>query len=256
MDEMNREGHTRPGIGAKLGRGVRTVVVAAFLVPVTLVGATWALLVAWVPPRGNAVVAIARIWARSVLKVAGVKVEVEGLDRVDPERGYVVMANHASYFDVLALLAVLPGQYRFVAKKTLFQIPLFGWALKAGGFIPVDRRDRSKAREIWAAAGDRLAHGASVFFYPEGTRSPDGRIHTFHRGAFLVAMHTGAPILPVGVTGAWQVMPRDRFSIQPGTIRVRFGEPVETGERSVREKKELIRDVRQEVARLSGAEMA
>ena len=260
MDEMTSsmtwERHTRPGLWAKLGRGVRTLVVAAFLVPMTLVCATWAILLAWVPLPGDAVVAIAWFWAWSVLKVSGVKVEVEGVERVDPERGYVVMANHASYFDVLALLAVLPGKYRFVAKKTLFQIPLFGWALKANGFIPVDRRDKSKAREIWAAAGERLARGDSVFFYPEGTRSPDGRIHTFHRGAFLVAMHTGAPILPVGVAGAWQVMPRDRFSIQSGTVRVRFGEPVETGDRSVREKKELIRDVRQEVARLSGAELA
>ncbi len=253
---MTWEEHTRAGIWAKVRRGVRTGVVGVFLVPVTLVCATWAILVSWVSPRGNAVVAIARVWAWSILKVAGVKLVVEGAERVDPERGYVVIANHASYFDVLALLAVMPGQYRFVAKKTLFQIPVFGWALKANGFIPVDRRDRSKAREIWAAAGERLSQGGSVFFYPEGTRSPDGRIHSFHRGAFLVAMHTGAPILPVGVKGAWQVMPRDRFSVQPGTVRVRFGEPVETGNRSVREKRELIQDVRREVARLSGAELA
>lgn len=251
-----KKGHTRPGLRAWVGRVLRTLALAVYLVPATLAGATLAIVLSWVPPRGHTVVMIARAWAWGAMKVSGVRLRVEGRESVDPKRGYVVMANHSSYFDVLALLAVLPGQYRFVAKRTLFQIPVFGWALKVNGFIPVDRHDRSKAREIWAAAGDRLARGASVFFYPEGTRSPDGRIHTFHRGAFLVALQNDAPILPVGVAGAWPIMPRDRFSIQSGPITVRFGQPLETAGRSVREKKALIDEVRQQVAHLSGAELA
>ena len=218
--------------------------------------ATLAILLSWVPPRGNLVVWVARNWSRGALAAGGVRVRVTMDPAVDPRRGYVVMANHASYFDVLALLATLPGQYRIVAKQSLFRIPIFGWSMKMNGFIPVDRHDRSKAREIWAAAGDRLAHGASVLFYPEGTRSHDGRIHAFQRGAFLVAMQSGAPILPVGVSGAWPVMPRHRFSVQPGEIAIHFGAPIETAGRTVREKKALIDEVRGEVARLSGAELA
>ncbi len=251
-----RPGPTRPGLGAKLLRGLATLSVGLYLVPATLAIASLAALLSWVPPRGNLVVFFSRCWARGALAAGGVRVTVETDPAVDPRRGYVVMANHCSYFDVLALLAVLPGQYRFVAKRSLFHIPVFGWALRANGFIPVDRHDRSRAREIWAAAGQRLAHGASVLFYPEGTRSEDGRIHAFQRGAFLVAMHNGAPILPVGVHGAWPIMPRRRLSVQPGPIRVRIGAPVETAGRSVREKSELIDAVRREVARLAGAELA
>ena len=249
-------GPTRPGFGAKLVRGLATLSVAVYLLPATLALASLAVLLSWVPPRGNMVVFICRVWARGALAAGGVRLSVEMHPAVDPRRGYVVMANHCSYFDVLALLAVLPGQYRIVAKRSLFLIPIFGWALRANGFIPVDRSDRSRAREIWAAAGDRLSRGASVLFYPEGTRSPDSRVRGFQRGAFLVAMHNEAPILPVGVHGAWPVMPRERFSVQPGEIRVRFGEPVETAGRSVRGKTELIDEVRREVARLAGAELA
>ena len=249
-------GPTHPGFAAKLLRGLATCSEIVYLLPATLFFASLAIVLSWVPPRGRIVVWIARTWARGALLAGGVRTRVEMHPAVDPKRGYVVMANHSSYFDVLAMLATLPGQYRFVAKRSLFLIPIFGWSLKANGFIPVDRHDRSRAREVWAAAGDRLARGASVLFYPEGTRSADGRVGTFQRGAFLVAMHNEAPILPVGVRGAWPVMPRERFSVQPGEIVVRFGEPVETAGRSLRDKNALIDEVRTEVARLAGCELA
>jgi 1-acyl-sn-glycerol-3-phosphate acyltransferase len=198
----------------------------------------------------------ARVWARGLLAAAGVRVRAELPPEVEPGRGYVVMANHASYFDVVTLLAVLPGQYRVVAKRSLFFIPIFGWSLWAGGFVPVDRRDKSKARQVWAAASARLSRGASVLFYPEGTRSADGKVHPFLRGAFLVALQTRAPILPVGISGAREVMPRGRWSADPGVIAVRFGAPVEVGEYGVRGREELMVRVREEIGRLAGAELA
>lgn len=237
-------------------RRLVTVWLVVYLVPATLAMATLAVVLSWVPPRGNVTCLLARLWARGALAAAGVRVHVEMDPAVEPRRGYVVMANHASYFDVLAMLAVLPGQYRFVAKRSLFLIPFFGWALWAGGFIPVDRKDRSKALDIWRAAGERLRRGSSVLFYPEGTRSPDGRVHTFHRGAFLVALKNQAPILPVGVRGARDVLPRGSLAIQPGILHVHFGAPVETADVSVREKRELIDRVRREVGRLADAELA
>jgi 1-acyl-sn-glycerol-3-phosphate acyltransferase len=226
------------------------------VLPATLALSTLAFLVAWLPPRGDWTSLVARVWARGILAAAGVRVVVDLDPAVDPRRGYVVMANHQSYFDVVAMLAVLPGTYRFVAKRSLFVIPIFGWALWAGGFIPVDREDRSRAREIWKAAGDRLSRGASVLFYPEGTRSRDGRVQAFQRGAFLVALKTRAPILPVGVSGARRVMPRGTLRVTPGTITVRFGAPIETAALKVREKTDLIERVRAEVGRLAGAELA
>ena len=233
-----------------------TAATALYLLPATLALGLLAILVSWVPPRGDLTSAVARLWGRGLLAAAGVRVEVEVHPAVVPSRGYLVMANHASYFDVAAMLAVIPGTYRFVAKRSLFAIPVFGWALRAGGFIPVDRKDKRRAREVWAAAGDRVRRGASVLFYPEGTRSPDGRIHRFQRGAFLVALKTGAPIVPAGISGAHAVLPRRRWTVRPGTIRVRFGPPIDPAEYSLRERDELIRRVREEVGRLSGVELA
>jgi 1-acyl-sn-glycerol-3-phosphate acyltransferase len=240
----------------RLARVFATTTGVLYLLPATLAMGTLSCLLAWLPPRGNAVAFLARQWARGLLAATGVRLEVELDPAVDPARGYVVMANHESYFDVVALLAVLPGTFRFVAKRSLFLIPIFGWALWAGGFIPVDRHDKSKAREIWKAAGRRLARGASVLFYPEGTRSHDGRVHAFQRGAFLVALKTGAPILPVGISGARAVMPRGRLSAAPGVIRVRFGAPVDARSFGLRGKGELIEGVRRRIADLAGAELA
>jgi 1-acyl-sn-glycerol-3-phosphate acyltransferase len=233
-----------------------TAATVLYVIPGTLALSSLAFLVAWLPPRGDWTSLVARVWARGILAAAGVRVVVEVDPAVDPHRGYVVMANHQSYFDVVALLAVTPGSYRFVAKRSLFAIPIFGWALWAGGFVPVDREDRSRAREIWAAAGDRLRRGASVVFYPEGTRSADGRVHRFQRGAFLVALKTQAPILPAGISGARSVLPRGTLRVAPGTITVRFGAPVETRDVRVRDKAALTARVRTEVARLADAELA
>lgn len=237
-------------------RWLATTSAIVYLIPATLALGSLAVLTSWFPPRGNAMCFLARLWARGLLAAAGVRVRVGHEVAIDPARGYLVMANHASYFDVVAMLAVLPGQYRFVAKRSLFFIPIFGWSLWAGGFVPVDREDKSKAREVWKAAKDRLERGASVLFYPEGTRSPDGRVHPFQRGAFLVAMQTKAPILPVGISGAREVMPRGRWSIDPGEIVVRFGAPVETQDLGIRDRGGLMDQVRTEVARLAGADLA
>jgi 1-acyl-sn-glycerol-3-phosphate acyltransferase len=251
-----RAGATTPPASRPWARFFATTTGLLYLLPGTLAMATLSCLVSWVPPRGNAVAFLARQWAKGILAATGVKVEVELDPAIEPGRGYVVMANHQSYFDVVAMLAVLPGTYRFVAKRSLFVIPIFGWSLWAGGFIPVDRRDKSKAREVWRAAGRRLERGASVLFYPEGTRSHDGRIHAFQRGAFLVALKTGAPILPVGISGAHEVMPRGRLSVVPGTIRVRFGAPIEPRSFGVRSKHDLIGHVRTTISELSGIELA
>ncbi|HEX2252052.1 MAG TPA: lysophospholipid acyltransferase family protein [Thermoanaerobaculia bacterium] len=237
---------------SRLRRGLATVCAVLYLLPATLILGSLAVVVAWVPPRGNGVALLARIWARGLLAAAGVRVRIEGVERLERRRGYLFMPNHQSYFDVVAMLAAIPGTYRFVAKRSLFGIPIFGWALWAGGFIPVDRHDRSRARDIWKAAGDRLARGASVLFYPEGTRSRTGLIGPFHRGAFLVALKTGAPIVPTGVSGAHEVMPPGTLWITPGTISLRFGEPLDPGEYSVREKDALVARVRATVSELSG----
>lgn len=230
----------------------------AFALPGTLILAVLAVLVSWIPPRGNGMLFVARVWSRCVLAAAGVRVEVE-MDprlRAAVERGehQVYMANHASYFDIPALLAVIPTQVRFAAKRSLFLIPVFGWSLWAGGFIPVDRKNRARARDAFATAVRRLREGTSVLFFPEGTRSHDGQLGNLERGGFLLAIKSGLPIVPVGVEGTYRIMPRQRLWVRPGTVRVRFGAPVPTADLGVRERRDLERRVRSEILRLAGQE--
>lgn len=234
-----------------LRRVLATATTIAYLVPGTLFYGTLAVLLAWLPPRGSAMLFLARLWAHGLLAAAGARVDVEVDPAVDPKRGYVFLANHQSYFDVPLLLATLPGQVHFAAKKNLFAIPVFGWALHAGGFIPVDRKDRRQAIEVYAAASSRLRGGASVLFFPEGTRSPDGRLGRFQRGGFLVAQKSGAAIVPVGLRGTFELLPRRRFQVTPGLVRVRIGPPIETAGYPVSRKDELIARVRGEVAALA-----
>lgn len=235
-------------------RALATCTTIAYLVPATLLLGILAVLLSWLPPPGAAMLFCARVWAHGLLAAAGVRLSVEVDPAVEPGRGVVFLANHQGYFDVPVLLATLPGQVRFVAKKNLFAIPVFGWALRAGGFIPVDREDRRQAIEVYAAASARLRAGASVLFFPEGTRSHDGRLHRFQRGGFLVAQKSGAAIVPVGIRGTYEVLPRRRFVVTPGPVRVRIGAPIPTADYPVSRKQELMARVRDEIARLAGVE--
>lgn len=233
-------------------RFLATLTTLAFLIPGTLLYGTLAVLLAWVPPRGSAMLFLARLWAHCLLASAWVRPSVEIDPAVDPRRGYLFLANHQSYLDIPVLFATLPVSVRFAAKKSLFSIPVFGWSLRAGGFIPVDRKDRRQALEVYAAAAARIQEGSSVLFFPEGTRSRDGRIGRFQRGGFLVAQKSRAQIVPVGVAGTFEVLPRNRLSILPGEVRVRVGAPIDTAEYPVSRKHELMERVREEIVRLSG----
>jgi 1-acyl-sn-glycerol-3-phosphate acyltransferase len=230
-----------------------------YLVAGTAVLATLALATGWLPPRGNVIFFWARVWSRCLLWSSGVRVEVEAgpfaAGRAElPDGGhYIFMANHQSLFDIPVLLSTLPGQTRFLAKQSLFRIPLFGWAIRAGGFIPVDREDRSRARDVFRAAAARLRAGTSVLLFPEETRSRDGRLLPFQRGGFLLAIKSGLPIVPVGIAGTLGVQRKGSLRIRPARVRVRYGQPLAVGGYDLRRKDELIASVRREVAALAGA---
>jgi 1-acyl-sn-glycerol-3-phosphate acyltransferase len=235
-----------------------TLTAFAYLIPATLILATLAILTSWIPPRGRGMLFFGRVWSRGLLAASRVRLVVE-MDPAWSEAaggagGYVFMVNHQSYFDIPALLATVPAEVRFAAKRSLFRIPVFGWALAAGGFIPVDRKDLSQAREVFAAAAARLRSGASVLFFPEGTRSADGRLGAFQRGGFLVALKAGLPVVPVGIRGAREVMPRGRLSVRPGTIRLCYGAPVAVEGYGVRGRRELEAEIRRRIAELAECE--
>ena len=168
-----------------------------------------------------------RVWAGWFLRRAGVKVEVEGEERVDWSQPLVIVANHQSWFDVFALAAHLPVLGRFVAKEELARIPVFGPAWQACGHVAIDRSNREQATESLDRAGRHIRDGRlAVILFAEGTRSPDGRLQPFKKGAFVLAIKTGVPVVPVGISGSRQVMPKGSFRIRPGEIRIRIGEPI------------------------------
>ncbi len=226
----------------------------AFLVLGTLVCGLLALPVALFPRGANGVFLLSKVWAWGLLAASGARVSERFDAELERRRGYIFLGNHQSMFDIPLVIATMPVQLRFAAKKSLFRIPVFGWAIRAGGLIPVDREDRKQARRTFAAAGERLARGTSVLLFPEGTRSLDGRIGPFERGGFLLAIKTGRPIVPVGIQGTLAIQRRGCFSIRPGPVSVHYGEPIDPAAFGVRGRFALEALVRRRLEELAAAE--
>lgn len=229
-----------------------TVAGNLFLVVGTIVLSTLGLLLSWLPPPGRWMFTMMRLWSKALLAVSGVRVAAQYDPALDPGRSYVFLCNHQSLYDIPALISTWPGVLRMVAKRGLFWVPFFGWALWAGGFIPVDRSDRSGARQTFAAAAARLRQGISVLFFPEGTRAPGDTLLPFQRGGFLLALKSGLPIVPVGVRGTRAIRSRGGFRIHPGSAAVAYGAPIDPAAFGLRRKRELVEEVQRQVAALSG----
>lgn len=228
----------------------------AYLLLGTLFWSLVCLLLALVPPRGHWVFHGARLWARGWLAASGVRIEVEREVTFDPRQPVVYMSNHQSTFDIPALLVTLPGQARMLAKRSLFRIPVFGWAMRAGGFIAIDRDERGSARQSFGAAADRLRRGVSTLVFPEGTRSLDGRLGSLERGGFLLAIKSGLSIVPVGIAGSLAVQRRGSLIVRPGRVSLRYGRPIDVTAYGVRRREELAAEVARELARLASCELA
>jgi 1-acyl-sn-glycerol-3-phosphate acyltransferase len=177
------------------------------------------------------------------LRAAGVRVRIVGLENVPAGRACIFMSNHVSNMDPPVLLPSLPGTNSVFLKKSLMKIPLLGTAMRMGKFVPVSRgHSREEAIQSVEAAKDALAHGLNIMIFPEGTRSPDGKLLPFKKGAFFLAADTGAPIVPVVISGTAKMMAKGSLKIVPGEAVVRFLAAVESGDYASRE--ELMAAVR------------
>jgi len=207
----------------------------------------------WIPlPHGSRMFFFwARWWSRLLLFFSCVRVRVEQLAPLERDHVYVFLSNHQSLFDIPVLLATLPLPARFLAKRELFRIPVFGWALRTGGFIPVERGGKS-AGESFRAAVERVRHGGSVLLFPEETRSTDGRLLPFKRGGFLLAHKAGLPMVPVGIRGSLGVQSRSSYRIHPGRVLVRYGAPLEPAGSGRGEGGAAMALVRRHIAELAG----
>jgi 1-acyl-sn-glycerol-3-phosphate acyltransferase len=194
--------------------------------------------------------ALARFWARAVLTVCGIKVKVVGLEGLDPSRSYVYVSNHASMFDIPAIIASIPDQIRIVYKKELEVVPVFGWGLKWGHYIGIDRRKGTEAKRNLDEAAEKIRRGASVLLYAEGTRTMDGKLQPFKRGAFNLAVRAGAPVVPLTVNGSFHILPKNSLSVRPGTVTLILEAPIVVKAEQGREAElELMEAVRSAIAR-------
>lgn len=203
--------------------GLKLVALGAVTLPATLLTVIFGLF----DSHGKNAYLISRLWSWLILAIGGVSLRVSGLSHIDPRRQYVFMVNHQSNIDIPVLLQSLPGfQLRWLAKKEILWVPFLGWAMWAARHIAVDRDDRNDALRSLKKARERMAGGISIVIFPEGTRSPDGRLLPFKRGGFLLAVKTQTPIVPVTINGSGKILAKGDWRLRAGEIRVTVGTPV------------------------------
>ncbi|HKP15810.1 MAG TPA: lysophospholipid acyltransferase family protein [Gemmatimonadaceae bacterium] len=188
-----------------------------------------------------------RTWARSLNAAAGVRVVVHNPERMLQGRSAVYACNHVSWFDVFAIASVLP-RYTFIAKAELRKIPIFGWGAESAGVVFLTRDNRKSAFESYKGAAQQVKAGQSIVVFPEGTRGRDYRLRPFKKGPFVLAIAAQAPVVPVLVYGAIEVMPKGSFRIRPALVHVHFLEAVETAGLEYDRRHELMRAVWDRIA--------
>ncbi len=193
--------------------------------------------------------AIARFWARTVLAVSGIRVTVRGLERLERGRNYVYVSNHASMFDIPAIVASIPDQIRIVYKKELEVIPFFGWGLKWGSYIGIDRGRGQEAMRSLEEAVDKIRNGASVLLYAEGTRTRDGLLQPFKRGAFNIAVRAGIPVVPLIVNGTFPILPKGSMIVRPRPVEIVLESPIPVEGQGKGEEMRLMEEVHQAIER-------
>ncbi len=182
-----------------------------------------------------------RLWSRIILLSAGVKLKVSGLENVDKKTSYIVIGNHQSHIDIPAVTVALPIPLRIISKKELFKIPVFGWGMKAVGIISIDRFNKIKSIETLHQTEQILQkHRISILAFPEGTRSPDGKIHPFKKGPFVLAINTDRPILPVSVSGTRKILPKGKIRLKGGRVKVVIHPPIPMSGKTLADRHALV----------------
>jgi 1-acyl-sn-glycerol-3-phosphate acyltransferase len=169
------------------------------------------------------------------VRLAGVRVETEGLERLDPARAYIFMTNHVSNLDPPIQIPLIPGRTSVMVKKELFKTPILGPAMRLASLVPVDRGNREAGIDAVQAAKKVVQQGISMTIYVEGKRSLDGKLLPFKKGPFYLAMECGVPVVPMTITGTHYAMPKTRFAIKPGVVKVIFHPPIEPNDFGSRE---------------------
>jgi 1-acyl-sn-glycerol-3-phosphate acyltransferase len=196
------------------------------------------------PNADNKIHKVANLWGKILLLICNTKVEVIGKENILHSKPQIFVANHQSDFDILIALAYIPVQFRWIAKKELFNIPIFGAAMRSAGYIEIDRQNREKALHSLDEAALRIREGKSVMTFPEGTRSRSGEIKPFKQGTFHLAIKSGVSIVPVSIIGSGQIMPKRSLKISSGKVKLVIDKPIDVKNYTLENRQELIKTVR------------
>lgn len=235
---------------ARIGWAGLNALQAVFTILVTVIGFPVALLLGLLSGPRLPLRMAAWYWAPLLFLGAGARLRVEGGERVDWSRPQVLVANHASMIDIPALFRAVPVPLRFVLKREIARVPFVGWYARLMGMAFIDRGNARDAKRRLGDAAEQLRDAATFAAFPEGTRSKDGTIGAFKGGALQLALEAGVPVLPVAIEGAGWVLPPSGFSVRPGTIVVRFGQPIETAGLTPQDRNLLAQRAREAVVAL------
>jgi 1-acyl-sn-glycerol-3-phosphate acyltransferase len=223
---------------------IRSALLVTLGIAITGFISFWCIIFSIIPNSENRIHKIANLWAKILLLISNTKVEIIGAENILQGKPQIFMANHQSDFDILIVLGHVPGQFRWIAKKELFNIPIFGAAMKTAGYIEIDRNNHEKAMQSMDEAALRIREGKSVMTFPEGTRSRDGEIKTFKQGTFHLAIKSGVPIIPISIIGSGRIMPKRSLKVTPGKVKLVIGKPIEVQNYGTENRHELINNVR------------
>jgi len=207
---------------------VRSIVATIIFLFITIVLSILSVPLALFDRSGKIYLWFARLWSKTFLLLYGIRVKVEGVRNIHKHEHYVFASNHTSYADIPVILACIPHDIRLVLRSSLTRVPIWGWALLVSPFIIIDRSSPAKSKQTLAEAIKKINSGASVLLFPEGTRTSDGNLQPFKRGAFHLAYQSHAKVLPVALIGTFDVLPRQKKLPKSGMkVTVRIGEPLE-----------------------------
>jgi 1-acyl-sn-glycerol-3-phosphate acyltransferase len=205
----------------------------------TAVYGSLSLLVSLVDKSGDAQHHIARVWARGCVWVSGAKLKVSGVEKLQKQRVAVYAANHTSYMDIPVIYSALPFQFRIFAKRELWSMPFIGWYLNRSGQISIDTANRRATLSSLGAGAKALRSGMPLFVFPEGGRTLDGELRPFLSGAAYLAIRSQVPLVPIALSGVYDLLPIHTHHFYPGELTMRIGDPIETTGMSVRQTDEL-----------------
>jgi len=219
---------------------LRTLWAALVTVAVTIPLASATIVVAIFHSSSPLIDWIIRVWAKSIVAGAGIELKAENVELIEPGQRYIIVANHYSYFDIPCIFAAIPQPIRFMAKVSLFKIPIFGWAIARAGFIPIDRQNRRTAVKSFDLAAERIRKGNTIVIFPEEGRSRHREMKPFQRGGFLLALKSQLPIVPVAVNGTYDVFRVGAKRVTPGRVTIHVTPPIPTAGLTLRDKERLL----------------